>query len=94
MTANQVRTYLAVNAWVREQTPGRPYRIAELARLLQADAMSIALALRLNGWRRETLRVTRKNRRQLVTWWVPPGARPPYRRRRGRPSYAEVFNLN
>lgn len=94
MTANQVHTYLAVAAWQCEQKPRRPYRIAELVRLLQADAMSIALALRLNGWHRDQVRATRLNRRQLVTWWIPPGNHPLCRRRRGRSSYAEVFNLN
>jgi hypothetical protein len=92
MTPNQVRTIVAVSTWQRTHTPCRPYRLIELMRVLRADAMTVALALRLHNWTPDRVRVTRQNRRQLTTWWIPPNGKPIARRRRGRPSYAELFN--
>lgn len=91
MTRHQIHTFLAVVRWQRVYFPRRPYRLATLMHALSADAATTALALKLTGWRRDLVRATRRNRRQLTTWWVPPNGWPAKRRRRGRPSFADLF---
>lgn len=91
MTRHQIRTFLAVNQWQRTHVPRKPCRLIELMRVLGIDAGTLALALNMNGWTRDRVRVTRQNRRQLITWWVPPNGVPVPRRRRGRPSFADLF---
>ena len=94
MTRHQTRTFLAFVRWQRRFTPTRPYRLIELMRILRADAATTALALKLNSWQLQKLRETRRNRRQLTTWWVPPGGRLIPCRRRGRPSFADLLYPN
>lgn len=94
MTRHQTRTFLAFVRWQRRFTPTRPYRLIELMRVLRADAATTALALKLNSWQLQKLRETRRNRRQLMTWWIPPGGRLMPCRRRGRPSFADLLYPN
>lgn len=91
MTANQIRTLIAIHNWQRTGIPHRPYRLVELMKLFRADAAATALVLRLSGWRKDRIRQLRRNRRHSTTWWIPPGGRPLIRRRRGRPSFADLL---
>jgi hypothetical protein len=91
MTTHQLRTFLAVTQWQRSLAPRRPYRMVELMHVHRTDAATIALALNMNGWTPDKVRTTRQNRRQLTTWWIPPNGKPAARRRRGRPSFADLF---
>jgi hypothetical protein len=92
MTPHQIRTYLAVGQWQRTHNPHKPHRMIDLMRVLSADAMSLALALNMTGWTRDPVRLTSNNRRQLQTYWIPPDGKPVSRRRRGRPSFADLFS--
>ena len=92
MTQHQIRTFLALVRWQRMRHPRSPYPLFEVMRALRADAATTALALKFNGWQRDRLRATRSNRRQLTTWWVPPNGQPVKRRRRGRPSFADLLS--
>ena len=92
LTPHQVDTFLAVARWQASVTPLRPIRLRDLKATIPADDATIALALKLKGWTRDPVRTTRNNRRQLQTWWVPPGNRIK-RRRRGRPSFADLLYI-
>lgn len=92
MTMHRIQAIVAVAQWQRETTPTRPYRIAELVNAMRIDATTVAFALKLNGWYRDKVRVTRESRRHMESWWIPPGVSPIKRRRRGRPSYFDFFN--
>lgn len=92
MTTNRIQAVVAVADWQRVTKPSRPYRIVDFVKALRIDAATAAFALKLNGWHRDRVRMTRMNRRQLETWWIPPNGRPLTRRRRGRPSYTDLFN--
>ena len=91
MTRNQARILVAVSRWQRNRRPRRPHRLIYLMRILRADAATTALALKINGWYRDQVRSTENSRRKLITWWIPPNGRPANRRRRGRPSYSDLF---
>lgn len=89
MTRNQLRVFAAIFKWHRSHH--RPCRIADLVKRLDSDPVTVSLALKLTGWRRDRVRITRNKRRQLQTWWIPPNGQPIQRRRRGRPSIAELL---
>jgi hypothetical protein len=65
--------------------------LVELTRAFNVDAATAAFVLRLHGWTRDPVRVTRHNRRELHTFWVPPDGKSVPRRRRGRPSFTDLF---
>lgn len=91
MTQHQILAYLAVGRWQRTRAPRRPYRLTELMRAFDIDAATLALALRLHNWTPDKVRATRNNRREQRTFWVPPNGKPVPRRRRGRPSFADLL---
>lgn len=91
MTSNFISALIALDDWQGMNAPRRAYRLSELLRQLGGDPVTLARCLRLNNWCRHVIRTTRQKRRVVTTWWVPPGCRPPMRRGRGRPSYAELF---
>lgn len=92
MTIHRIQAIAAVTEWQHSNAPVRPYRMTELMDVLGIDAATVAFALKLNGWYRDRIRVTRENRRRLESWWIPPGGDPIKRRRRGRPDYFDFFN--
>jgi hypothetical protein len=92
MTQHQIRAYLTVGQWQRTHAPRRPYRLVELMRAFDIDAATLALALRLLNWTPDKVRATRQNRRRLTTYWIAPNCNPVTRRRRGRPSFADLLS--
>lgn len=88
MTPKLAQTIVALNNDVPRD---RAYRVGHLCQNLNISPKTLNRAARLLGWRQIKVRVTRGRQRPVTTYWVPPGVRPPMRRRRSRPSFYDYL---